>query len=270
MMCAHAKELMASAWAHELDPASESQLQQHLGVCPECAAEMSQLGALWERLGDIPSPEPSQALNLRWQSTLASLIAPSGAARRQPQWRFSLSALWPQRPVWQVSIAVACLVLGLSAGYLLHGTSTSRGEIAQLRDEIASTKQMVALSLLQQQSATERLRGVDYTTGMRAMDPEVVSALIQAVKSDSSVNVRLAAIDALAKVSNDAGVRRSLAGSLGAQDSPMVQAALIDYVVDARDRQAVGPLKELAARPDLNPLVRQRADTALRQLTEYK
>jgi HEAT repeat protein len=107
-------------------------------------------------------------------------------------------------------------------------------------------------------------------TGMRAMDPDVVSALIQAVKTDQNVNVRLAAIDALMKVSGNAEVRQSLASSLTTQDSPMVQAALIDYVVDARDRRAIGALKELAARPDLNPLVRQRADSAVKQLTEYK
>jgi hypothetical protein len=270
MMCGHAKEMMASSWANELDAESESKLKQHLELCQECAADMAQLGALWERLGDIPAPEPSQALNLRWESTLESLIS----ARRQNQWRFSLSALWPQRPVWQVSIALACLGVGLVAGFFLHagvpfGQGNS-GEIAQLRAEIASTKQMVALSLLQQESATERLRGVDYTTGMRAMDPDVVSALIQAARTDSNVNVRLAAIDALTKVSNNAGVRRSLAASLPSEPSPIVQAALLDYVVDARDRQAVGALEELAKRPDLNPLVRQRADQAVRQLTEYK
>lgn len=270
MMCGHAKEMMAACWADELDPASEARLKQHLETCAECASEMAELGALWERLGDIPAPEPSQALNMRWESTLESLIG----ARRQNQWRFSLSALWPDRPVWQVSVALACLVAGLAAGfgisYLTRGGGSDRGEIAQLREEVASTRQLVALSMLQQQSATERLRGVDYTTGMRAMDPDVVSALIQAVKTDQNVNVRLAAIDALAKVSGDARVRQSLAGSLAMQDSPMVQAALIDYVVDARDRQAVGVLKEFSARPDLNPLVRQRADMAVRQLTEYK
>ena len=129
---------------------------------------------------------------------------------------------------------------------------------------------MVALSLLQQQSATERLRGVDYTVKMPAIEPDVVAALLQAVKADPNVNVRLAAIDALTRVSGDAGVRRSLAGSLGMQDSPMVQAALIDYVLDARDKDALGVLKDLTARPDLNPLVRQRADRAVQRLTEYK
>ena len=267
---------MAACWANELDPALEGKLRKHLSLCPECASDMTELGALWERLSDIPSPEPSHSLDARFEATLESFVG----ARRQNRWRFSLAALWPQRPVWQVSIAIACLIAGLAAGFglrgrelqdkTLQGNALDRGEIAQLRREVASTKQMVALSLLQQESASERLRGVDYTTGMRAMDSDVVSALIQAVKTDANVNVRLAAIDALTKVSGNAEVRRSLAGSLPSEESPMVQAALIDYVVVARDRQAVGALKEFSARADVNPQVRLRADSAVRQLTEYK
>jgi HEAT repeat protein len=99
------------------------------------------------------------------------------------------------------------------------------------------------------------------------MEPEVVAALTQAVAHDPSVNVRLAAIDALSKSSRSPEVLQSLTQSLPRQDSPMVQAALIDYLVDARDRQAVGTLRQLAAQPDLNPAVLERARFALQQLS---
>jgi hypothetical protein len=267
MMCGHAKELIAASWTDELDNAQEAKLRQHLSGCTECAAEMAQLSAMWERLADLPAPEPSHALAVRWESTLESLAT----TRRQKSWKFSLASLWPERPVWQVSIAVACLAVGLVAGsYAARGRSQNPGEIAALREEVASTKEMVALSLLQQQSAGERLRGVDYTARMGTIEPDVVSALIQAVNHDANVNVRLAAIDALAKASGNPQVRQSMVQSLGQQESPMVQAALIDYLVDARARGAVGTLKLLAGRGDLNPSVRQRADRAMQQLTEYR
>ena len=132
---------------------------------------------------------------------------------------------------------------------------------------------MMALSLLQQQSATERLRGVDYTGRMKTMEPEVVSALTEAVAHDPSVNVRLAALDALSnaalsKASGSPGVLQSLTQSLPRQDSPMVQAALIDYLVEARDRKALGALRQLAAQPDLNPAVLERTHFALQQLSQ--
>ena len=270
MMCGQAKEWIAASWTGDLDPVAESKLKQHLDGCEECASEMSQLSAMWDRLADLPAPEPSHALTVRWQSTLDSLIS----SRRQKSWRFSLAALWPERPVWQVTVAAACLAIGLLAGSAITSAGRRAGadhnEIAQLREEVASTREMVALSLLREQSATERLRGVDYSVRMPTIEPEVVSALIQAVNRDPNVNVRLAAIDALSRSSGDAGVRQSLTQSLEQQDSPMVQAALIDYLADARDHKAVGTLRQFAGRQNLNPAVRQRADVALRRLTEYR
>ncbi len=280
MMCGHAKELIAASWTGELDAAQETMLKQHLAGCEDCAAEMTQLSAMWDRLADLPAPEPSHALAVRWESTLESMVASGklasgklavhGSGKRN-SWKFSLASLWPERPVWQVSIAVACLAVGLIVGAGFRtGGKADKSEIAALREEVANTKEMVALSLMRQESASERLRGVDYSVRMPTMEPEVLSALLQAVSHDPNVNVRLAAIDALTKASGNPQVRQSMTQALGQQDSPMVQAALIDYLVDARDRGAVGTLRQLAGRPDLNPAVRQRADRAMQQLTEYK
>ncbi len=270
MMCTHAKELMAAHWQRELAGDDEPALTQHLETCAECSAEMAALGGLWERLADMPAPEPSPALHARWQSTLETLLDSNKDSRRSVSRTWSFANFWPSNPLWQGAVALACLLIGLLAGANLPRRNK---EIAKLHEEIASTRDMVALSLLQQQSATERLRGVDYTGRMKTMEPEVVSALTEAVAHDPSVNVRLAALDALShtalsKASGSPGVLQSLTRSLPRQDSPMVQAALIDYLVEARDRSALGTLRQLAAQPDLNPAVLERTHFALQQLSQ--
>jgi hypothetical protein len=269
MICGQAKELIAASWQGQLDRHEAVALNQHLEMCADCRAEIGSLGGIWEAMADIPVPEPSQALHVRWKSTLESLrpavISPARKASRKASFAAVLQHLWPRNPVWQGAIAMAALVAGIVIGTNLPRQNQ---EIAKLHEEIASTREMVALSLLQQQSATERLRGVNYTGRMQTMEPEVISALIEAVKEDSSVNVRLAAIDALSKASANPGVLRSLTGSLQQQDSPMVQAALIDYLVDARDRQALPILRQLATQRDLNPAVLERTHFALRQLSQ--
>jgi hypothetical protein len=242
MNCDEARDFMAAAWKEEVreDPA----FRRHLETCAECGAEMAALGGLWHRLADLPVPEPSLALHTRWHSTFASLM---------PERRSGM--------FWQLAFALACLVIGVLVGANLPRRNND--EVA----EIAKLREMVALSLLSQQSAGERLRGVDYTGSMQTMQPEVVSALIQAVAHDANVNVRLAAVDALSKVATHPGVVESLTRSLPQQDSPMVQAELIDYLINAHDRQAVGTLEELAARPNLNPAVLERTHYALQQLS---
>jgi len=273
MTCSQAKELMAAAWLGQtatgrtaprgIEIDEQPALRQHLEICAECSAEMPALAVLWERLADLPAPEPSRSLEVRWQSTLESLMSldkPNKPVTRT----WSFANFWPRNPVWQGAVAAACLMIGLLAG---TGLPRENKEIAKLHEEIASTRAMMALSLLQQQSATERLRGVDYSGRMQKMEPEVVSALTEAVEHDSSVNVRLAAIDALSKAAGSPGVLQSLTQSLPRQDSPMVQAALIDYLVDARDRKALTTLRQLAAQPDLNPAVLERTHFALQQLS---
>src|SRR5581483_12023803 len=185
-------------------------------------------------------------------------------------WKFSLNALWPRRPVWQASIAASCLIAGLLIGALWQHEKHDDRQMAALRSEVETTRELAALSLLRQQSATERLRGVDYSQRMPTLEPRVASALIEAVNHDSNVNVRLAAIDALARAADDAGVRQSLAASLAQQDSPMVQAALIDYLVDSRDASAAAALRQFSSRADLNEAVKQHAELAARRLTEYR
>jgi hypothetical protein len=110
----------------------------------------------------------------------------------------------------------------------------------ELREEVRHTRQLVALSLLQQQSASERLKGVDWSNRMTRPDPQVLSALLHTVNYDQNVNVRLAALDALHQSANNEMVRRGLVESLDRQTSPLVQIALIDLLVEASatNRQA--------------------------------
>jgi len=58
----------------------------------------------------------------------------------------------------------------------------------------------------------------------------VVDALIAAATRDPSINVRLAAIDALAGVRPTPGVGAQLEASLGDQSSPLVQLAVVEYL----------------------------------------
>ena len=264
MTCNRAKELMAADWLG--DTAEAAALDEHLSGCAECHGEMSMLSSLWHRLGDMPAPEPSRAMDARWQSSFDALLSAQRTPVAQPKpTRNWLANLWPKNPVWQVGFAMACLVGGIVIG---NRMDRQPSEIAQLHQEITNTRAMVALSLMQQESATERLKGVSFTGNMQNMDPQVISALTDAVAHDSSVNVRLAAIDALTKASGSPRVLQSLTQSLARQDSPMVQAALVDYLVDARDRSAVSALRQLAAQPDLNPTVLERTHYALQQLSK--
>ena len=136
-----------------------------------------------------------------------------------------------------------------------------------MREELSATKQMVVLSMLQQQDASTRLQGVSYSMDVKHADPEIVAALLHTLRHDTSVDVRLAALDSLRRYNDDAKVRKSLVDSLQSQQSPMVQASLIDTLVDMKEKSALPNIRKIAETPNLNPTVRQRAQQGIEKLS---
>jgi hypothetical protein len=61
-------------------------------------------------------------------------------------------------------------------------------------------------------------------------------------------------------------VRSSVVSALEEQQSPLVQVALIDQLVEWHDRDARPRVEKLRQSPNLNPVVRQRADWAISKL----
>jgi HEAT repeat protein len=158
------------------------------------------------------------------------------------------------------------LILGIGIGYRMHAVPAANPEMSELRSELSQTKQMVALSLMQQQSATDRLRGVNWSYRLQQPSAEVLHALLDTLMHDSNVNVRLATVDALRQFGNQPDVRRGLVNAISQQESPMVQIALIDAAVDLRDKESVGTLRKLTQDQSADSAVRDRAQKALEQL----
>jgi hypothetical protein len=177
-----------------------------------------------------------------------------------------LSRWWPRRPALQFGFVMAALVLGLWLGQHQNHADQGNAELAQLRTEVQSMRQLVTLSLLQQSSPAERLRGVSYSQLMQEPDQEVQTALLHTLNYDPNVNVRLAAIDALYSLGNEAGIRHELVESLRRQASPLVQIALIDLLVKLREKQSLEAFRRLLQDERLNHEVKQRVEWGIQQL----
>lgn len=262
MDCEEVRERLPDFLAGEIDRTARAAVEAHLAGCAECSGAVE----MWAKLEALPDEQPSPASRARFDAMLAAYReAAEHAERSRRPFSFGgwLESWWPYRPAFQFGIAVACLIAGASAGHLLTSRGGGSQELARLREEVQDTRQLVAVSLLQQQSASERLRGVDFSNRVAQPDQEVLSALLSAVRYDNSVDVRLAAVDALRRYASEPQVRQGLLKALGGSQSPLVQISLIDLMVETRDRQAVGLLQQLKEDKAANEAVRQRASWGL-------
>jgi hypothetical protein len=272
MICDRMREQIPECLAGRLDATQREKLIDHLDSCSACRAEVAELGVVWRGFESMSEPEASPAMRTRFLETLSAYQEGYHEAQRKQAYAIPQKSWWAMlwaRPAWQAAFSAALLLAGGMAGrYVAGGRAAAVGnpEIAQLKTQVENLSQLVTLSLLQEQSPSARLRGVTYSYQVTQPDPEVEQELLHTVNHDSNVNVRLSAVDAIAKFAKNPEVRRALVDSIPVQDSPLVQVALIDLLVQLNDKDAVPALRKLAQEKDTDESVRQRAGSAVQKL----
>jgi hypothetical protein len=264
MNCEQATEFLPEYWDSALDEIPRRELEAHLAVCPSCRNEAARLKAFWMRLGAIPDEAPNPTARGRFEALLSDYRRATRASRLDT----FFENWWPKRPAAQMACAMATLVVGLLAGHALTVDVQRSHEVARLQDEVSSTRQLVALSMMRQQSASDRLKGVDWSYQIPRPEPQVVNALLETVNYDDAVDVRLAAVDALRRLTTESAVRSQMATSLGHQDSPLVQIALIDALADSRTPEVVSAIRRVADLSSINPAVRSHAQAVIQRMGE--
>ena len=275
MRCEEVRQRFAEYLAGSLDASVAQELEQHVASCAECQAEYAGVEALWKALGEVPVPAvPSNRMRERFSAMLAAerAAADRRPASRQDRGRAWRPTFWPGEPLVQMALAASLLIVGVIAGRALPSRQVQQqapvpsSEIAEVRTELRDMRQMLTLSLMQQQSATERLRGVSWTAQIDQPGNEVVSALLDTLLHDPNVNVRLAAVDALRRFSDRADVRLGTKRAVADKTSPLLQVAVIDFMIDTRDPQAPALFRTLAQDGSLDDQVRGRAQWGLEKL----
>jgi len=257
------EEMIPQFLAGQLSAAEKARFEAELSRNLELRAEVEQLRELWDALDTIPKEQPSAAMRARFYQKLAAVTkTPEPTA---PSW-FSRWKFHPiQRPVQHFVFGLVLFTMGIFVGRAVDSSRVSQ-QIAQLNEEVRNMRQTVALSLLDRQSANARLEGVSWGSRVERPDHEVSTALLSALNRDTNVNVRLSSVDALQSLAGDPAIRQALLDSIATQESPLVQIALIDALVQIHDTAATGELTKISRDAQYDPNVRQRAQWGIQKL----
>ena len=236
------------------------QVDAHLRTCAECTAAFEAAEDTWQRLAVITGPRADSAgMRARFDSVLE--LHQQGAGSGPRGWRASV-----RQYGLQAVAAAALIVIGVAIGRETAPAPSPDAQLGEVRTELREMRQMVTLSLLQQRSASDRLKGVTWSNQLEQPGTDVVAALLEALKYDENVNVRLASIDALKRFAGQDDVRRGTVETLANQTSPLVQMALIDFLVEMNSREAADTLRRLSSDSMVDQAVRARAAQGLLQL----
>ncbi|HXX20820.1 MAG TPA: zf-HC2 domain-containing protein [Candidatus Acidoferrum sp.] len=268
MNCERVGELISDYLEGTLGRNDLSLVEQHVEGCAQCR----QLVALARKLESLPQEAPSAALSQR----VHVLLEAYGEGRTEgsphvaaPAHRLVWAAGWLRSAFAAVGATAVLLIVGFLGGRYTANENAARSqqEMASMESELTNMRQLMVLSMLQQESATERLQGVSWSTRQTQADPQILAALLRTLRYDSSVDVRLAALDALSRFGSHPQVRQGLAEALPAQQSPLVQVELIDLLVQLHDRSVLDELRKIQQDTTTDPAVRQRAERAISELS---
>ena len=184
-------------------------------------------------------PEPTGDLDHRFYQMLAL----EKGSKSSFSWREFFS--WPQLAP-KLALAAVMLVIGVSIGYFVKPATTSPdSQMAELSQQVVDLKEMMMLSLLEKESATERLKAVSLTSDMNSASQKVTNALLETLNNDENLNVRLAALEALKPYGRNSEVREALIRSISVQESPLVQVALAETMAELRVKSSVKELEKI-------------------------
>jgi len=271
MKCEQIKEFFPDFLVGDLEEDKMDMVRLHLAECENCRAEIEDLSAVWTKLGVLPEEQPGEGLRSRFYSMLENEKRDLNRTEERQSFRIKIQkifvGLWPRQPALQAAVSLLFLAVGLTVGVFLRSGTGPSTKIAQLRHEMQDMRQAWAVSLLEQESPSERLRGVSISSRMEKPDEQLLNALFDTLNNDPNINVRLSAVDALYLFHKNPEVKAGLIDSLSRQESPLVQMELVDLLVSFRERRAADALRTLIQDEKIDPAVKDRAEQGIQKLS---
>ncbi len=270
MNCGEIQQLVVDYLSGNLATEARTKFEKHTAECESCRAELERLNAVWHAFAHVPEEAPSAEMSARFYAMLEAYKQGMQQSPSKRSLRARIAGIlenwWPKKPAVQFALSLCLLMSGVLIGGVSNMRILGGGEMAKLRMEMTEMRQMFTISLLNQSSSSERLRGVSICSQIKKPSATLLETLVSALDTDENVNVRLAAVDALYLFSDLPDVRTALVRSMSRQTSPMVQVALIDLLVHIKEQRALDALRELIINNNIHPIVKDRAELGLQQI----
>lgn len=254
------QELISRYNAQLVNEAELKEIEQLIAAGLVSMDDLQELKMLDDQILRLDDPSPSSRLNDNFYQLLSHEIK-----KERPSAAWTNIFSWPD--LWvKVAIASVTLIIGFLGGRMIQSPA-QKTEISTLSKEVSDLKEMMMLSLLEKESASDRLKAVSLTEEMPDASNKVTHALLQTLNNDANINVRLAALEALIPYSKDEHIREELIRSIAKQESPLVQVALAELMVTLQEKSSVKELEKILHNEHTPKDVRKKIKQSITVLT---
>ncbi|HYK43767.1 MAG TPA: zf-HC2 domain-containing protein [Parafilimonas sp.] len=271
MQCYEAESLLIDYLDNQLHPGDKVPLEQHLQGCPSCRQTLEEYRTLFATIESDKAEKPGPALREKFENMLQSEINVESTARivEMEKERNDRKIIPLKRTsiLFRIAASIVLIASGIFIGsFFIVNRTNGNDEVADLKNEVNEMKETLMFNGLTEESASERIKAVSYADDMHDPDNKIVTALINTMNEDKNVNVRLAALYAIAKFSDNSAVTNALIASLSKQTEPLMQIALINILTEKKETKAKEPIKQILQDKNTLPPVKEIAQKGLQLL----
>ncbi|MEM8765077.1 MAG: HEAT repeat domain-containing protein [Bacteroidota bacterium] len=242
-----------------LSPEKRNEFEAYLKTCSDCEKELEEMrilfGAIAAEKVEVPSGNLRNVFlkDLEEAKAEAVKVVPLTQTKEKSNWASNLL---------KVAASVALLVASFQMGGFFEKEKSNQS-LETLQSESLVMKQQVMLSLMENQSASKRIQGVNYIEEIPNPDEAIVTALSQRMLNDENDNVRLTALEALARFAANDMVKDVFIKALEKEKNPSIQILIIDILVSIQEKRAVAPMQKLLEQEDTQPFIKKQIQTGL-------
>jgi hypothetical protein len=306
MKCEWVRENIMLYIYNELADDARYELEQHLGRCTDCAAELKASRQFHATLSKLPVEEPTPNLLAASRMRLQEALETTQQGGFWHRLVFDPAA-WLHQIRFSPALAAVIFIVGFAGGIgatykvvsgnpggIKETAAPSQASITGIQSvsqEPGSNQVTIKYSTVSTQEAQgslndQRIQQLllfaarnNYNSGVRMdsvdlltqqpNDTHVREALMYALRYDSNPGVRLKALDGLgAYVKTDVRVRDAVLEALVNDSNPGVRTEALHLLEPVRADSSVRAVLQKLAEGDQNQYIRSQARTALAQLPE--
>ena len=229
-------------------------MKTHIETCNNCQLEMKEMQDFLSKVSDEKLEQPSENLRVNFEKML------------QDEKQLQQTKVIKLKTNWKSYLQIAATVLLVVSSFLVGRYQNSQRhdiQVAQLENESLINKQNTILALMNNQSASKRIQGVQYVEEFTNLDAEIIEALVKRMLNDGNTNVRLTAVNALQGFISSEKVKDGFIQALETEKNPTIQITLIQSLVKIQAKKALKPMQELLEQEETQPFVKEEIKIAL-------
>jgi hypothetical protein len=246
------KSLLAKYYQGETSLEEEQWLRENLQPGEKVPVELKGDAELFAMMQAVENDRTDQEIDLEKQPAKEIPLRPST----------NMSFTWISR----IAAGFALLIVGAFIGWLIGQGSGTNGDIMAIRQDLNEMKELVALSQLRNESASERIMATYQFKKLDSASDEILDALIYTFNNDDNPNVKNAAAEALFKFGNHDKVRKAFINGLTSQTDPVLQIKLIEMLVGLNEKRALPKLQQMMEQESQMMVVKQKAAEGIGRL----